>query len=167
MKSLNLCSIKHRSPRRQSHMALALCINNCAWWHPLLLLECWWAGQRGSEGRALQHKADIPTGLPLRMKTCPSLHGEAGGRFQGAGGRQTLWQTHRHFPHQQRWSQRWNSSWGCAGWDHSPSGSQARAQTCSSTWNGEFLAELIHAKMSFTGSTHIAALNATQGLIQF
>lgn len=44
MKSLNLRYIKHWNIHRQSHMALLLCINNRAWWHPFFMLECWWEG---------------------------------------------------------------------------------------------------------------------------
>lgn len=62
-------------------MALLLCINNCAWWHPVFMLECWWGGgeREGGKGPARQgtHPYKLRKwDLSLRTEISPSA-----GRF--------------------------------------------------------------------------------------
>lgn len=105
------------------------------------------------EGRALQGKAHVlQSSVQEQGFVCPSM-GRFGADFMG----QSLWQTHRHFPVLKHKLEVCRE------------GSQPLPQFRHSLppRMEKPLVKLIFDKASFTTSSHVAALNATQGLKHF
>ena len=155
-------------------MALLLCINNCAWWHPIFMLECWWGGweREGGKGPTRQGIHPYkPRQWDLSLRTEISLFtGSYAADCMGQGtGRPTNKTTHTSYTSSSD-SNAKTPNWGCVGlcggitapqfieehgWlpgHHFRCAPPLRMENLLWSW-------LIHAKMSFTASTHILVLN--------